>query len=701
MQRKKSLMSQIGLPTKQDNCYVQIHCQAIEEAVVMRSNVIESVSCLFEIEVFLQTQKSVDVSKLINEPATVAVVIEEQLTRYFSGIIINASFENIPSTIQTQNNNILCLKIGPTLERAKYTEKHRTFQNQSAIEIIQQVLKENNVTNVKMETQSGGSQKRVFCVQYAESDFNFISRLMEEEGAFYYFENLENSDVLHISDNSVASKKIKTELKIVSSSTNASMKVSDAYNISLTNSIGIKKTTSFFYNDTKAEVVSGSSEASNNKLNIGENESYNRIFQEQTDGDKISKTNIERYNSINKSLSGNSYCPEMYSGGIFKISGSVEENLNSEFFVIEIKHVINQIPDDSNAVFYYNSFVAIPSSTAFRPSSKHEKPKMPGSYVATVVGPDGEEIHCDEQGRVLVRFPWGESCWIRVAQTWAGNGFGSLVIPRIGMEVVVIFTNGDPDEPLIIGCVYNGLNKPPANYPKEKNTASSFYTNSSKGTGYNELRFDDNAEKEEVFLHAQKDLNYIVENSVTETINEGSRTITLQSKKDPTENSLTIKKGSNKITLNEGDNTIMLNKGSYTIILDKGDQSITIKEGDQSITLSKGNLSVKVKGDISISANNISVNAEGSISFTSKKSTSIDSKDFVSIDASSNFGLNCKGASISASSSISIKAPTVKMNATMSLSIESSMTASISASVSMDIKGGGKLALSGAMINLG
>jgi type VI secretion system secreted protein VgrG len=703
------------LPLSQKNLYIKLNHSLIKDAVIIRVEVFEAISELFQIDVFLQTDKELDIEKVIDTSATISIELENEKKTYFSGIIEKASFENMQSSISTKTDNILYLKISPTLNRTKYTNKYRTFQEMTTKEIIESVLKENGITNVKIGLSSAGKTKRTFCVQYGESDFHFISRLMEEEGIFYSFESDDGKDVLIISDSSVSSKKFQTELKIRKQGTDATLTSDSAYNVSFSSEVGVRQIDSYSYSISKAEVIKGSSSDTKEKYKIGNKEIFDSVFLEKASGDQVSKSALECDNSSLKTISGHSYCPYVYAGGICQISGSRTKKHNGEFFIISVKHSINQIPEDPHTPVYYNSFVGIPIDISFRPTNKHKKNRIFSCQTAIVTGISGEEIFCDENACVKVKFHWDSrtkkdeksSCWIRVAQTWAGGSFGALVIPRVGMEVLVAFVNGDPDQPMITGCVYNGVNKPPANYPKEKNTVSSFYTKSYKEKGYNEIRFDDKAQEEEIFVHAQKDLNYIAENSVSGTLNEGSRKITLESKKDPVENSLLIKKGDNKITIEEG---------NYTLVLDKGNQSITLKEGNQTVKLSKGDILIDVNGNISIKATqNIKIEADGTIDILSKKAMSFDSKDNISISATKNFKLDCTSCNqtskqafsisclkyeLKANASMNISCSTAKLMAKITLDISCNAAANIKSAAIMNISGTAALVLKGGIIKL-
>jgi type VI secretion system secreted protein VgrG len=700
-------MTQQGLPTSQDNLFIKLIHSSIKDAVIVRAEITEAVSELFRIEVFLQINKEIDIEKIVDTPATISLELEKDNKFFYSGIIEKASFENIPSTIPSKTDNILFLKISPTLSRTVYTNKYRTFIDKTTKDIIDSVLKENGISNGKINLKSSGKNKREFCVQYGESDFHFISRLMEEEGIYYSFEYEDGKDILNISDNSLAAKKFKTDLEIRKQGTNATITSNSIYNVSFASEIGIKQIDCYSYNIAKADIIKGSSSDTKEKYKIGNKEIFDNVFIEKTHGDQISKIALECENSTLQTLTGCGYCPYIHAGETCSIAGARSPKHNGEFFIISMKHYIKQISDDSDVPVYYNSFVAIPSNIPFRSTNRHKKNRIDGCQTATVTGTAGEEIFCDESGRVKVKFHWDSrtkkdeksSCWIRVAQSWAGDSFGALIIPKVDMEALVTFINGDPDQPLITGCVYNGINKPPGNYPKEKNTVSTFYTKSYKEKGYNEIRINDKTKEEEIFIHAQKDINYLIENSVTETLNEGSKNLTLESKKDPVENSILIKKGDNKLTINEG---------NYTITLDKGNQSITLKEGNQTIKLSKGNASYEVEGNFTIKATgNIKIESDGTIDFLSKKAMTLDAKDAISISAVKDFKLDCMNCKQSSKQGYSItclkyelKANLkVQITATATLDIKSNAVANLDAAM-MNINGSGVTAVKGGIIKL-
>lgn len=699
----------------EDRYMVYMHNALISDAVVIRAEIDEQMSNLFRADVYLQTQEQIDTEKLLNTASTLAIEIDKQNLRYFSGIIEQATFENVVSTDKVNNGNILHIRLAPTLARMQYTKKYRAFQEQTAPDIISSILKENNIINTQMSLSNQTRARRTFCVQYGESDFHFVSRLMEEEGIFYCFDHKNNMDVLQVLDTSAACKRIKTELKVRKYSTNATITPDSVYNVSFSNSIGTKKVEAYSYCDEKSEVISGAYFDTRDKTKLGEKEIYDPLFSEKNTGNDITKIMFEEENSLTKKLVGNSYCPEIYAGSIFSISGSNTEKHNGEFLTISVKHYINQLPDMTDTPIYYNSFVAIPSNIPFRPAQTHFKNRIFGCQTALVNGTSDEEVFCDSNARIKVKFHWdsrtqqneNSSCWIRTAQIWAGNNFGSLIVPRVGMEVLVQFINGDPDQPIIVGCLYNGINKA-IGYAKDNKAISSFRTNSLQTkNGFNELSFNDKKDEEEIFVHAQKDMNLVIENNVQEVLIEGSKKTVLESQKAPTENSLTIKKGKNSVTLNEGD---------YVVILDKGNQAITLKDGNQTITLSKGNLEIDVTGEISIKATkDISIETDGELCVKSGKNMTLNSGNKIGLKASSDLKIDCAKLSANAKSTLELIALSFKCNSKTSaqidgiainisakatLNISASAVATVKSASMLQLQGTGGVAIQGAMVKL-
>lgn len=589
-----------------DNKYnVYLICEYIKDVIVARADIIESVSALFRCNVFIYTEQQIDISKIVNQRATICIQIDENINRYFSGIIDYASFENVPNIVSKKIENLLYIRIVPTITRLNYITKYKIHHNRNVKDIIDGTLRDNKIIGYKFIVNNRKLQE--LCTQYGESDLHFISRLMEENGMFYYFEHNKDNDNLIISNNNLSANKLNVNLELIKSKHQLLDPEMGLVNLSMSQELGYKSIKLKSYNLYYASVIGSISNSDSSNWKIGINNYYDNLYLSSEEGNSIAQIILDTHNGQSVKVNGSSYNPEIYPGSIITLSGSITESHNGEFFLTSVKHTINQMfiinnnyDTENNTPIYQNSFEAIPQNISFKTANIHKKNRIYGCQTATVIGPEDEEVYIDKDCRVKVRFHWceyeDESCWIRVVQSLAGRGFGSVVFPRIGMEVLVEYINGDPDQPIITGCLYNGLNKPPADYTT-KGTISTFYSNSIKEDGFNEIRIDDKGKEEEIYIHAQKDFNKVIENNITETVNKGSRIITLESKDGSVRNNLTIK---------HGDNNIVVEDGKYTIKLDNGNQVIELSSSGLKINI-HGNIDIKASSSINIDAQNINV----------------------------------------------------------------------------------------------
>jgi type VI secretion system secreted protein VgrG len=311
-------------------------------------------------------------------------------------------------------------------------------------------------------------------------------------------------------------------------------------------------------------------------------------------------------------------------GSLFTLTGHPREEQNREYLVVWTicdangdGYGITANGQDTSAFFC--SFAALSSAEQFRPQRTTPKPFVRGPQTALVVGSAGEEIDTDDYGRILVQFPWdrkgqkdaNSSCRVRVGQLWASSGWGAMFIPRIGMEVIVDFIEGDPDRPIVTGCLYNGKNKSPYSLPAEK-TKTTIKSNSTKGGGgSNEIRFEDKKGSEEIYIHAQKDRNLVIGNNETKRIANdqiiqvgNSRTETV----DQGDESITISKGDRSVTVKEGDDTLTVSLGNQSTKVSTGSATT---EAMQSIELKVGSSSVKIDPTgVSIKGMTITINGD-------------------------------------------------------------------------------------------
>jgi type VI secretion system secreted protein VgrG len=370
-------------------------------------------------------------------------------------------------------------------------------------------------------------RKREYCVQYRETDLNFVTRLLEEEGIFYFFEHYEDKHVIVFGDNQSAyiSPSRKSEIRFnIDGGMIATEESVSSFVYSRRLTPGKIALQDFNYNRIGLDLLAIAETPRAPEREIYD---YPGNYFKQKRGEFISQIHKERVQSLGETAEGRGDCPCFAPGYKWKLAN---HDFADTYLTISVSHSGSQPQvlgeqSDRSGFDYHNDFLVIPSNVMIRPHIFAEKRLISGIQTATVVGPKGEEIHTDGHGRIMVQFHWDRrgkkdsksSCWIRVAQSWGGLNRGAQYIPRIGDEVLVEFAEGDPDRPIVTGSVYNGDNLPIHDLDKSI-TQSGIRTKTHKGEGFNELRFDDANGTEEIFLHSQKDWNIMVKSNETKTV---------------------------------------------------------------------------------------------------------------------------------------------------------------------------------------
>lgn len=590
---------------------------------VQKVEIEEEFSVLTHIKVYVKTQEvQVPPSQLLGQNVTLTIRYGEQ-DKIFSGVVTQLSQEKFPLHSHAEKPFFsYVFQIQPSLWQLSQTTDCRIFQGLSSLEILDLLLKEHSLPLAQSSLFKDQPFKRDFCVQYNESQFNFISRLLEEEGIFYAFDYQEDSQVLKLSNNNegavtgdLGSQTLSSILDPLQPHTLQSLKIQ--------NQTAPK---SFSVGDFNEQSPSLRLISKVERILEGQGElwEYPGDFKTLERGERMARLRLEEKEGCGETLHGTSTVLEFSPGRVF----SLQDQESPKYFLYKVFHRLSLEKEEGQELpLYQNTFWAIPSEVPFRPKRCFSKPKIQGFQTAIVTGPLGEKVFCDEQGRIKVAFPWDRraqkdgksSSWIRVAQNWAGPGFGGLTIPRVGMEVVVAFINGDPDFPLVTGCVYNGESLPPP-YPSQNPAMSTFKTQTlgENFQGYNELRFNDAPGQEEILIHAQRDLNTFIRNDRTEYLKEGNDSKALEKgnvcvvqKGQNTLNLLKINNGNQEVEINQGNQSIVLNQGgqnttlingSQNTVIQQGNQSLTIQEGSQNIQLSLGNQEVSLsQGNIQTS----------------------------------------------------------------------------------------------------
>ncbi len=418
--------------------------------------------------------------------------------------------------------------IAPRAWRLLYSVDCRIFQQKTVAEIIAQVLSDHDIAGADVRfALQGAHPAHEYCVQYRESDWAFISRLCEEEGIYLFFEHTDSNHTLVFADAPGAHPLISGDAHVPlhdpSGAVASSASVSALW---ATARIGVGRVRLQDFNFVQPALDLGSDAAGSAYQDL---EFYDHPggHESLAAGRRSARVRLEEQAWQQHTARGRSDCPRLVPGFRFTLDdldGALREDLRCEYVVTSVTHhgAQSAARGDGSAVTapeYVNEFEVIPSSVPYRPLRATPRPVIHGVQTAIVVGPGGQEIYTDPHGRVKVHFHWDRvggrnersSCWIRVSQAWAGQGYGFIAIPRIGHEVIVSFVEGDPDRPLITGRVYHGTNPVPYDLPGNM-TRTTLKSNSSPGgDGSNELRFEDMAGSEEVYLHAQKDWNVVTE----------------------------------------------------------------------------------------------------------------------------------------------------------------------------------------------
>ncbi|MBD9676505.1 type VI secretion system tip protein VgrG [Pseudomonas sp. PDM18] len=576
------------------------------------------------------------------------------------------------------------LVLRPWLWWLTLASNNRVFQNLATSDIVTTIFKAHGFTDFKLSL-TGSYEPHEYCVQYAESDFAFVSRLLEEEGIFWFFTHEEGKHTLVLADSNDAFPPIPNGPKV-------------AY---VGQEIGVRELHGIRSAQYCLQAVAGTYSATDYEFTTPATSLYSQAQAEagpraqyehpggytaKARGDALTKQRVDGLRSQEKRLIGESDCRWLVPGHWFTLTGHDDASLNIDWVLTSVTH-------EADHEHYRNRFEAIPKSTAYRPPRTTPKPRM-HTQTAKVVGKAGEEIWTDQYGRIKIQFPWdldgkndeASSCWVRVVLPWSGKGFGMQFIPRIGQEVIVTFIDGDPDRPLVTGCVYNGDNALPYALP-DNQTQSGIKTNSSKGGGgFNELRFEDKKDAEEVFLQAQKDMKVNVLNDSTATIGH-DETLTVQNAR-----TRTVKEGDETITLEKGKRSVTIQTGSDT--LDVKDTR-TVKVGADQTHSTGGNYSHQVSGNFELTVDgNLTIKVSGTLTLQSGGSLTL--KTDADLAAQAGTSVTSKAGTTltnQAGTSLTNKAGTTLTN-------DAGVSLTNKAAAEQTVDGGGMLTLKGGLVKV-
>lgn len=554
----------------------------------------------FRLEMVAETSTAVAPADLVGKPVGWTVSYPNEVTRKFHGVVKSLAAGEFIG----RERRVYRVEVVPWLWFLTRTTDCKIFQNKTAPQIIEDVFKGFGFTSDHYNTNLTGSYPtREYCVQYRETAFAFVSRLMEEEGIFYFFKYGDDKHTLVLADDTGAYADCDPHAE-----PEYRPELDDAEAVSAWERRHEFRSGKYAHTDynfeTPATSLLADSPTTVGLPGISKYElfDYPGNHAVTADGTARAAVRIGEVEVGYDTAAGTGRCNSFRPGCKFKMKGHLTDT--QKFVLVAVEHAATEpltAGVRGGGGDYQNTFTAIPASVPFRPERLTRRPVVEGPQTAVVVGPGGEEIHTDKYGRIKVHFHWdrygqkndADTCFIRVGELWAGKNWGMIFTPRIGQEVVVDFLEGDPDRPVVTGRVYNAEQMPPYALPANM-TQSGVKTRSTKGgttDHFNELRFEDKKDAEQVYFHAQKDFVRVVENDDTLTVGH-DQSIEIKNNRQ-----LVVKEGWEKITIEKGDRERTVSKGNDALTVSTGkrtvevkaDYAVTVQEGNRTITVSKGN----------------------------------------------------------------------------------------------------------------
>jgi len=579
--------------------------------IAMRGH--EAISELFSyhVEAVWADESPLDFKSLLGFNVTLEIDLPAG-KRYFNGIV-----QSITQGVHDPERFIThyFLEIVPEMWLMTRDVQSRIFQQKSVPDIVQEVWSKLGLTSTLKKNLTGTHSARDYCVQFQESDFNFVSRLMESEGIFYFFQHESGKHTCVMADGNTAFQNLPGNSTVKFDETQGAIReVSKIHQWHKAQEIRSGKysledwnfetpSTNLLVSEPTSVGVQG-----NSGLELYE---FPGGYMQKGDGEGLAKLRMQDEEAPGTTVRGQSlhggFCPayKFTLDEYFSDSGK-------EWVLTCVDHAAKQplvLTAGAQPFEYNNGFTCIASATPYRPPRVTPAPRVKGLQSAIVVGPSGEEIYTDQYSRVKVQFQWDRdgkkdetsSCWIRVATFWAGKQWGAIHIPRIGQEVVVDFVDGDVDRPLIVGSVYNANTMPPYTLPANM-TQSGIRSRSSKGgaaANYNEIKFEDKKGSELLTVHAELDQSIEVEHDETHWVGHD------RTKNIDHDETTTIKgKRTETVTGNE---TIEIQQGNRSLTVDMGNDSTEIKMGNQSINVDLGKIDETAMQSITLTVGQSSI----------------------------------------------------------------------------------------------
>lgn len=562
----------------------------------------ERLSSPFELELELISEDfEIAASRVLGESMTVSLQLLDGSTRWFNGICSRFSHAGHEDRFCRYRATLV-----PWLWLLTRSSDCKIFQDKTVPDIIKQVFRDTGFTDFE-DALSGSYPTLEYCVQYRETHFNFVSRLMEQYGIYYYFKHSDGKHSLVLADAYGAHAPFPGHAEIPFHIPDEIAVREHDYIFEWSRDTALRSGafahTDYDFTSPRSDLLGQVANQLQHGHNALEVFDYPGDYNKSEDANGYARVRMEELQADHAVGFGQGIARGIAVGSLFTLTDHPWREQNQEYLVTSAVHDLRSNEFVStraaeNGPVYQSSFQVIPATIPFRPPRVTPKPAIHGLQTAVVVGKSGEEIWTDKYGRIKVQFHWdrygkkdeNSSCWIRVAYGWSGKQWGAVAIPRIGQEVVVSFLEGDPDRPLVVSSVYNDDQMPPYGLPANQ-TQSGVKTRSSKGGGasnFNELRFEDKKGSEDVYFHAEKDFHRVVENNDDLVVMNNQ---TIEVKQNRTE---VVTQGNEKTTIKQGDRTEELSMGNETLTIKMGNRQVQLDMGNDDLKLKMGNQTTKL-----------------------------------------------------------------------------------------------------------
>ncbi|ROL63443.1 type VI secretion protein ImpA [Pseudomonas protegens] len=509
---------------QQSTRLAQVNCPLGPDVLLLNSmGGGEELGRLFDYQMQLTSSDAhIDLNQLLGKPMGLSVQLDDGSQRYFHGIVARCS-QNVDSG-QFASYQVT---LRPWLWLLSRTSDCRIFQNLSIPQIIKQVFRDLGFSDFE-DALSRPYREWEYCVQYRENSFDFVSRLMEQEGIYYFFRHEKDRHVLVLADAYGAHSSVPGYASVPYYPRDEQQRERDhIFDWHLAQEVqpGSLELNDYDFQRPSARIDVRSAMPRPHSAGDYPLYDYPGTYVQSSDGEHYAQTRIEALQSLHERIELSGNARGLGVGNLFNLTGFSRQDQNREYLIVGIHYYVVQesleTGGSGGSAQFESHLTCIDAQQSFRPLAKTQRPIVQGPQTARVVGPAGEEIWTDQYGRVKVHFHWdrhdqsneNSSCWIRVSQAWAGKNWGSMQIPRIGQEVIVSFLEGDPDRPIITGRVYNAEQTVPYDLPANA-TQSGMKSRSSKGgspANFNEIRMEDKKGAEQLYIHAERNQDIVVE----------------------------------------------------------------------------------------------------------------------------------------------------------------------------------------------